>query len=78
MIDEDNEEDRAFWSKHNEMVLKMAKKKDGQPQAYVCQNFTCQAPTTDPARVEQLLKQPLTGSSSSPKMVKVDLEALRS
>ncbi|GAQ78020.1 Six-hairpin glycosidase-like domain containing protein [Klebsormidium nitens] len=77
LIDEDNEEDRAFWSKHNEMVLKMAKKKDGQPQAYVCQNFTCQAPTADPARVEELLRQPLSGSSS-PKMDKIDLGALRS
>lgn len=52
----------------------MAEKKGGQPQAYVCQNFTCQAPTADPARVEELLKQ---NASASPKKATVDLGALR-
>jgi uncharacterized protein len=28
---------------------------DGQPAAYVCENFTCKAPVTDPAALEALL-----------------------
>lgn len=31
------------------------------PTAFVCQNYTCQAPTTDPARVRQLLAAPNVG-----------------
>ena len=27
----------------------------GQPAAYVCQNYACQAPITDPAALEKLL-----------------------
>jgi hypothetical protein len=30
---------------------------DGKPTAYVCRNFTCQAPTTDPARMLENLRQ---------------------
>ncbi len=29
--------------------------REGQPTAYVCQNYTCQLPTTDPARALELL-----------------------
>jgi uncharacterized protein YyaL (SSP411 family) len=28
---------------------------DGKAAAYVCENFTCQAPTTDPAKLRELL-----------------------
>ncbi len=28
---------------------------DGKPTAYVCRNYACELPTTDPARLEQLL-----------------------
>ena len=32
---------------------------DGKPAAYVCENFVCQLPTTDPAKLrEQLIAQP--------------------
>ena len=29
---------------------------DGKPTAYVCENFTCQLPVTDPAMLAELLK----------------------
>jgi uncharacterized protein YyaL (SSP411 family) len=28
---------------------------DGKPAAYVCENFTCQEPTTDPEKLRALL-----------------------
>lgn len=28
---------------------------DGEPAAYVCRNFTCDAPTTDPGRLRTAL-----------------------
>jgi hypothetical protein len=28
---------------------------DGKPTVYVCQNFVCQLPTTEPSELEQLL-----------------------
>ncbi len=30
-------------------------RKDGRATAYVCENFTCQAPTTDPSEAAKLL-----------------------
>jgi uncharacterized protein YyaL (SSP411 family) len=32
---------------------------NGQAAAYVCQNYTCQKPVTDPAALEKLLDQPV-------------------
>jgi uncharacterized protein YyaL (SSP411 family) len=29
---------------------------DGKPAAYVCENFTCKAPVTDPKQLAELLK----------------------
>ena len=29
---------------------------DGKPTAYVCEHFTCQAPTADPAQLSRLLQ----------------------
>ena len=52
----EEEGDRKFWEKHNPAVLAMAAKgKGGSAMAYVCANFTCQAPTQDPKQLENLL-----------------------
>jgi uncharacterized protein YyaL (SSP411 family) len=29
---------------------------EGKPAAYVCENFTCKAPVTDPKQLAELLK----------------------
>ena len=55
-VDVEEEGDRQFWEKHNPAVLAMASKgKGGAAMAYVCANFTCQAPTQDPKQLEKLL-----------------------
>ncbi|MBI3271325.1 MAG: thioredoxin domain-containing protein [Planctomycetes bacterium] len=33
--------------------------KDGKPSAYVCQNFACKRPITDPAEFEKVLDEPI-------------------
>lgn len=44
-----------FWlGKHNEALAEM-KTVAGKPAAYVCQNYTCQAPVTEPTALEKLL-----------------------
>jgi len=60
LIDESNSEERAFWQTVNPLALTMARRSpDGRALAYVCQNFTCQAPLADPVALEQLLRQTL-------------------
>ncbi|XP_024370757.1 uncharacterized protein [Physcomitrium patens] len=62
LIDESNPEERDFWQSVNSTALAMARKaQDGRALAYVCQNFTCQAPTGDHVALEQLLRQTFTG-----------------
>lgn len=66
LIDETNSEDKEFWQSVNPAALAMSRKSpDGKALAYVCQNFTCQAPTTDPAALEQLLRQTYSGPKIS-------------
>eukprot|EP00899_Mesostigma_viride_P021032 jgi/Mesvir1/28930/Mv17715-RA.1 len=58
LVDPDNgsdDPDFAFWQKHNPSVTNMAKRVKGKPAAYVCQNFTCQAPVTTAAELVALL-----------------------
>lgn len=56
-LDPNNKEDTKFWEENNVDIANMAK---GSPvadevRAYVCQNFTCSAPVSDPKALELLL-----------------------
>eukprot|EP00271_Cylindrocystis_brebissonii_P000193 TRINITY_DN10235_c0_g1_i1.p1 TRINITY_DN10235_c0_g1~~TRINITY_DN10235_c0_g1_i1.p1 ORF type:complete len:878 (+),score=197.93 TRINITY_DN10235_c0_g1_i1:302-2935(+) len=67
-VDVNNEDDRRFWGSHNPNVLKMAESgpKD-KAVAFVCQDFTCQAPTSDPGKLQDLLqKRPGQGGKGQP------------
>jgi uncharacterized protein YyaL (SSP411 family) len=50
----DGGEGQAWLAKHNEALAEM-KPVSGKPAAYVCQNYTCQAPVTEAAALEKLL-----------------------
>ena len=39
---------------------------DGKAAAYVCRDFTCQRPTTDPSKLRELLQEAISEPSSSP------------
>jgi len=39
---------------------------DGKAAAYVCRDFTCQLPTTDPARLRELLDEAMSKPDTSP------------
>eukprot|EP00850_Spirogloea_muscicola_P011628 SM000073S21404 [mRNA] locus=s73:76458:81626:- [translate_table: standard] len=57
-VDSSVEQDRSFWEEHNSSVLTMSKSDiSGQPAAYICQNFTCRAPTSNTADVRRLLQE---------------------
>ncbi|KAF5835573.1 Six-hairpin glycosidase-like protein [Dunaliella salina] len=52
---------KAFWQDHNPAALDMVQahfEKHGvAPTAFICQNFTCQAPTSSPVDVAKQLQQ---------------------
>ncbi|MGI9115012.1 MAG: thioredoxin domain-containing protein [Chthoniobacterales bacterium] len=50
----DGDESREFFSKNNE-ALRAMRPLDGKPAAYVCRNFSCNAPVTDAAELAKLL-----------------------
>lgn len=54
LLHADGGEGQAFLARHNAAVAAM-KPVSGRPAAYVCQNYTCQAPVTDAAALEKLL-----------------------
>ena len=49
------ERDRSI-SKENWKRLRGMKPMGGKPAAYVCENFTCKAPVTDPQALGELLR----------------------
>lgn len=51
-----NATDRKFFARHPEFYQGITAL-DGQPTAYVCQNFVCDLPTNDPARLARLLEE---------------------
>ena len=52
----DGGEEQAWLAKHRPYLMEM-KPADGCTTAYVCENFTCQAPVTTPAGLRTLLAQ---------------------
>jgi len=53
----DGGEGQKFFSEKNEAIRAMSPV-DGKPAAYVCENFTCKAPVTDPKALGNLLSVP--------------------
>ena len=53
----DGGEGQKFFSEKNEAIPAMSPV-DGKPAAYVCENFTCKAPVTDPKALGNLLSAP--------------------
>jgi uncharacterized protein len=51
----DGADGQKFFSENNEPIGAMAMI-DGKPAAYVCENFTCKAPVTDPKALRELLR----------------------
>ncbi len=47
---------QAWLGKHNGTITDMAPQ-GGKAAAFVCENFTCKAPETDPVKLRELLKQ---------------------
>jgi uncharacterized protein len=51
----DGAEGQKYFGEKNEAIRAMSPI-DGKPAAYVCENFTCKAPVTDPKQLAELLK----------------------
>src|SRR5437762_1335488 len=51
----DGTEGQKYLGEKNEAIRAMSLV-DGKPAAYVCENFTCKAPVTDPKQLGELLK----------------------
>jgi uncharacterized protein YyaL (SSP411 family) len=53
----DGAEGQKYLSEKNEAIRAMSIV-DGKSAVYVCENFTCKAPITDPAELRKLLASP--------------------
>src|SRR5262249_27074754 len=51
----DDGEGRKYLGEKNEAIRAMSLV-EGKPAAYVCENFTCNSPVSDPKELEKLLK----------------------
>ena len=52
----DGAEGQRYLGKRNEAIRAMSMV-DGKPAAYVCENFTCKTPVTDPKQLAELLER---------------------
>ena len=51
----DDGEGQKYLGQKNEAIRAMSPV-DDKPAAYICENFTCKAPVTDPKQLAELLK----------------------
>jgi uncharacterized protein len=51
----DGAEGQKYLGEKNEAIRAMSPT-EGKSAAYVCENFTCKAPVTDPKQLSELLK----------------------
>ncbi len=49
---------------------------DSSATAFVCQNFTCKAPTTDPQKLKAALGEARSAPSTTPVLGQIDLSSL--
>lgn len=57
-IDPNDPQDVEFWGKNNPAALAVVQGgRKERATAYVCQNFACRAPTSDPEVLERSLRQ---------------------
>jgi uncharacterized protein YyaL (SSP411 family) len=52
-----NETERAWWAARSPWMAEM-RPENGQATAYVCEEYACQAPVSDPAELRALLFRP--------------------
>jgi uncharacterized protein YyaL (SSP411 family) len=50
--------DAQAWLAQRLEFLKTVTPMDGKAAAYVCEDFVCKLPTTDPAKLRELLQDP--------------------
>src|SRR4029453_9861770 len=55
LLSADGSEGQKYLGEKNEAIRAMSMI-DGKPAAYICENFTCKAPVTDPKALSELLK----------------------
>lgn len=67
-IDPANQASKVWYQQHNPeawaMIEGATKEAGAAARAFVCQNFTCRAPTTDPQVLSQLMNEPVSTAPS--------------
>ncbi|KAL4448270.1 hypothetical protein ABPG75_005489 [Micractinium tetrahymenae] len=66
-LDPSDQQLMAWWRSRNPEAVEVVEAtgfEAGEPAtAFICQNFTCQAPTTSPDKVKEILARPRTGGT---------------